>query len=353
MPDDMQSSDSQGVAHNVWPYHNETEARKAAQAYASLKTPLPQKAKILERIFASIELAHVMAPILMESVHRCDIAVRHEFLDFFAHAISRGQDLSDVAEEISKMMMDPNFALREKASALLIKMGPMANGATVRAIGYLRSKMVDVQENALRLLAAIGPVCAKQALPKIESMLKGNLDKGVIVAARNTLLSLRGEVGRGGPDEASAEDGEAAGAVAPVSPARSQEFPDLSGKRILIADDEEGIRRMLANSFANCGAIVTEVCDGMEALAALQGTVRYDMLLVDLLMPKMSGAELLRLIRENKEFDNLPIYVISARTERSLLMAMARLRVAGYFMKPFKLRDILVRANATFATPAE
>ena len=352
MPDDMQSSDSQSPAHNVWPYHNEAEARKAAQAYASLKTPMSQKAKILERIFASIAFANVMAPVLMESVHRCDIAVRHEFLDFFARAVGQGQDLSEVAEEISKMMMDPNFALREKAATLLIRMGPMANGATVRAIGYLRSKMVDLQENALRLLAAIGPVCARQALPKIESMLKGNLDKSVVVAARNTLLSLRGEVGRGGPEEDSGGASAPPEAAGHASAARSHEFPDLSGKRILIADDEEGIRRMLANSFASYGAIVTEVHDGMEALAALQGAVRYDMLLVDLLMPKMSGAEVLRLIRENSEFDNLPIYVISARTERSLLMAMAKLRVAGYFMKPFKLRDILVRANATFANPA-
>lgn len=331
--------DADGQNKRIWPFSNEADAKRAADLFASLKTPAAQKKRLQERIMISYEYLPMIAPIIMEAIHRAEIATRHDFLDLFLRSVRGGKDLSLIADSLARMMSDPNFALREKAANLLIEMGTAANGAAVRAVGLLRSKMTDVQVNTLRLLGAVGPICAKIALPKIETMLKGNLDREVVSEARLTMKILRGEAL---PEEASrsrpaADDKQV-----------SAEFPNIAGKIILVADDEEGIRRMICNALIGFGARVIEAKNGREALDKMLETEKVDLLLMDLLMPQMNGAEMLRALREDKRFDNLPVYVVSARTERSLLMAMAKLGVAGYFMKPFKLRDILTRLNETF-----
>ncbi len=336
MPEEVPEEGSPAM-HRVWPFTSEKDAVRAAQQYVSLKTPLPQKKKLLDRLLVTHEFAVQAAPIIVEAVHREDISTRHTFLDFFESLVNEGKDLSVISEEIARIMGDPNFALREKAAKLLMKMGPSAAGATVRIFSLLRNKMSDIQLNAVRLLGRIGPVCAKQAIPKIEQMLKGVIDKEVKDAARDTLLILRGE-----------KDVEDV-VISDVPVRGSSDYPGIAGKNILVVDDEAGLRRMLASSFRKFGANVTEAVDGKEAFDLINSDLGFDVVLLDLMLPIMSGAEILRLIRQDKNMMALPVYIISARTERSILMAMAKLDIAGYFMKPFKIQEILQRVNSTLS----
>ncbi len=359
LPDENPDQETEGEPElvgsgRVWPLRNEAEARRVADHYSSLKTPPPQRRRLQERIMMSPDFIPLIAPLIIEALLRAEIETKHAFLDLFLQAVAKGKDLSVIAEHLSKIMIDPNFGLREKAAALLIRMGPAANGAALRAVGMLRSKMIDVQANSLRLLGAIGPICAKMALPKIEMMLKGSLDKEVLVEARETIRILRGEGSsesekpRSGP--ALREPAVKSDPVASAVSAARKQYPNIQDRCILVVDDDEGIRRMVVNALSCHGAQVLEAADGKEALELLKSGRKVDLLMTDLLMPQMNGAEMLRTLREDKALEKLPVYVISARTERTLLLAMAKLGVAGYFMKPFKLQEILERINATFSS---
>lgn len=343
-----QDTDSSEASGRIWALRSEAEARRVADSYASLKTPQMQRRKLLQRIMVSPEQIPAIALTLVDALHRAEVQTKHDFLDLFLRVVVEGGDLAPIAESISKLMLDANFGLREKAAALLIRMGPAANGAVLRTVGMLRSKMSDVQVNALRLLGAIGPICAKVAIPKIEMMLRGNLDKDVLVEARETMRILRGET----PPEVETQKVEQ---VVQESAQHSEEsarrqYVNIQGRSILVVDDDQGIRRMVSNALLSHGAQVLEAANGREALELLKSGRVVDLLLVDLLMPEMNGAEMLRVVREDRALQKLPVYVISARTERALLLAMAKLGVAGYFMKPFKLQEILDRVNSTFAS---
>lgn len=360
-PEDNPSQDAGGDPEmvgsgRVWPIRNEAEARRVADHFSSLKTPQPQRRRLQERIMMSQDFIPIIAPLIIEAILRAEIETKHAFLDLFQQVVAKGKDLSVIAESLSKLMVDANFGLREKAAALLIRMGPSANGATVRAIGMLRSKMSDVQVNSLRLLAAIGPLCAKMALPKIEMMLKGTLDKEVLIEAREAIRLLRGDAPTDMPKPKSSDSQVLREIAKPAAPspvattiAARRQYPNIQDRCVLVVDDDAGIRRMVASAISGHGAQVLEANDGKEALDLLRSGRKVDLLITDLLMPQMNGAEMLRTIREDKALERLPVYVISARTERTLLMAMAKLGVAGYFMKPFKLQEILERINATFA----
>lgn len=322
-------------SQKIWPFTSEKDTIRAAEQYVSLKTPLPQKKKLRDRLLVTEEFAAQSAPVIIHAIHREDISTRHTFLDFFIDLVKKGRDLSGIAEEIAKMMADSNFALREKAAKLLMQMGPAASGATVRIFSLLRSKLSDIQLNAVLLLGRIGPICAEQAIPKIEQMLKGGVDKEVRDAASETLQVLRGE--KEPEHEEAVEDN------------NSNDYSALSGKKILVVDDEAKLRRMISTSLKKFGVQVLEAVNGQEAFDLLSANDDVDLLVLDLMLPVMSGAEVLRLVRQEAKLANLPVYIISARTERSILMAMAKLDIAGYFMKPFKLSDILERINATLS----
>jgi len=89
-------------------------------------------------------------------------------------------------------------------------------------------------------------------------------------------------------------------------------LPDLSGKHVLIADDEPTTRARLAAFLDKSGAMTTQVCNGRFALEriALQPP---DLLLLDLLMPEVDGFEVIRRLRRTRAAVNLPILVVTSK----------------------------------------
>jgi excisionase family DNA binding protein len=131
--------------------------------------------------------------------------------------------------------------------------------------------------------------------------------------------------------------------------ARSNSAPG-ERPRILVVDDEDTVRAMIAQALLNAQYDVDTAVDGVSALDRLRAG-NYDLLITDLKMPGMDG---LTVIREARRQDSdIPIIIITgASTEASAIEAI-NLGVCGYLTKPFRVnRSVSVAARAMGEPPA-
>lgn len=105
---------------------------------------------------------------------------------------------------------------------------------------------------------------------------------------------------------------------------------------VLLVEDDEGIRDSVAECLVSEGYAVCAVANGAEALAALRTTGRPGVILVDLVMPIMDGAELIDALRADAAWRRIPVVLMTAATPSSGLP-----RADEYLEKPFQLDDLL------------
>ena len=119
--------------------------------------------------------------------------------------------------------------------------------------------------------------------------------------------------------------------------------------RVLIAEDETLIRLDLKGMLENAGLeVCAEARDGVEAVE-LAGSESPDIAVLDVKMPRLDGIEAARRILDARP---IPIVIVSAFTERSLVRRAAEAGVYGYLAKPFREEDLLpaiATARARFA----
>ena len=111
---------------------------------------------------------------------------------------------------------------------------------------------------------------------------------------------------------------------------------------ILIADDEEEIAELIAIHLENEGYNVVKVHDGQEAIQVVETQV-IDLLILDIMMPKMDGYEVTRRIREQH---NMPIIFLSAKTSDFDKVHGLVIGADDYITKPFTPIELVARVNA-------
>ena len=104
--------------------------------------------------------------------------------------------------------------------------------------------------------------------------------------------------------------------------------------RVLVADDEAVIRGLLVDFLAAEGYEVSGACDGLEAVAALE-TRPFDLVITDLMMPGLSGVEVLRAARRIDP--NYPVIVITGYPSRRNAEELLALGASDFLAKPFNL----------------
>lgn len=110
--------------------------------------------------------------------------------------------------------------------------------------------------------------------------------------------------------------------------------------KILVVDDSKTIRRTAEALLAQAGYRVVTAADGFEALA-LTADERPDLILVDVMMPRLDGYQTCALIKHNPHFRRIPVIML---TSKDGLFDRARGRVAGsdeYLTKPFTREELL------------
>ncbi|MFO1399993.1 MAG: phosphate regulon transcriptional regulator PhoB [Steroidobacteraceae bacterium] len=119
----------------------------------------------------------------------------------------------------------------------------------------------------------------------------------------------------------------------------------MSAKQVLIVEDEQAIREMIAFGLRRAGFEVREAADCRAARAALADR-RPDLLLVDWMLPDTSGLEFTRALKKERDTRELPVIMLTARAEESDKVAGLEGGADDYITKPFSPRELVARVNA-------
>jgi len=129
-------------------------------------------------------------------------------------------------------------------------------------------------------------------------------------------------------------------AVPAAAPAQARQA--ATGRaRVLVLDDEAGVRDLLARALALAEYDVDTEADGRNALARMRQTF-YDLLIVDLKMPGLDGLSVIREAR--RQHTNLPVIIITGYSTESAAIEAVNLGVSGYLTKPFRVPQVLAAA---------
>ncbi len=112
--------------------------------------------------------------------------------------------------------------------------------------------------------------------------------------------------------------------------------------KILIVDDEELIRNVIKEYSAMEGYKVTEAENGLEALELVKIN-DYDIIIMDIMMPKMDGYQA---IKEIKKIKSIPFIILSARSEEIDKLYGFDLGIDDYLTKPFSPKELISRIKA-------
>jgi phosphate regulon transcriptional regulator PhoB len=129
------------------------------------------------------------------------------------------------------------------------------------------------------------------------------------------------------------------------SPASRRALRSHSMKRVLIIEDDRDIVELVRYNLANEGFQVSAAFDGGTGLSTLKKTPP-DLLLLDLMLPKLSGLEICREIRKDDSLNRLPILMLTARGEEADRVVGLEMGADDYVTKPFSPRELLARVKA-------
>jgi excisionase family DNA binding protein len=118
--------------------------------------------------------------------------------------------------------------------------------------------------------------------------------------------------------------------------------------RILVVDDEQAVRDLLAKTLTMADYDVDAAPDGASAIDRLRA-VEYDLLITDLKMPGMDGLSVIREARRTAP--DLPVIIITGYSTEASAIEAINLGVAGYLTKPFRLPRILAATARALGEP--
>jgi two-component system, OmpR family, phosphate regulon response regulator PhoB len=117
------------------------------------------------------------------------------------------------------------------------------------------------------------------------------------------------------------------------------------GQNILIVDDESAIRQMLGFALVGEGYRCTEASNIDEAQISI-GEVRPDLILLDWMLPGISGVDFARRLKRNPKLEGIPIIMLTAKGEEADKIKGLDSGADDYITKPFSTRELLARVRA-------
>lgn len=132
------------------------------------------------------------------------------------------------------------------------------------------------------------------------------------------------------------------------------EMPDLIARiteqlasrknKVLVADDDELIRELLSHRFHRIGTSVITAKSGREALQRIQAE-RPDAVVLDIMMPGMSGINVLKQMKEDETLRKIPVILLTAKTQQENILLGLESGAHDYITKPFDTDEVVARVN--------
>ncbi|MDQ6726672.1 MAG: response regulator [Actinomycetota bacterium] len=122
-------------------------------------------------------------------------------------------------------------------------------------------------------------------------------------------------------------------------------------KTVLVVDDDPDIRELVSWKLTQAGYTTRSACDGEDGLAATveDEDCLPDLILVDWMMPKMTGIEMCRAVRANPLTARIPLILLTANAQEAEVERGFTAGVDDYIVKPFSPREMLGRVQAVLA----
>jgi two-component system, OmpR family, response regulator len=124
---------------------------------------------------------------------------------------------------------------------------------------------------------------------------------------------------------------------------------DVKGAHLLIVDDEDNLRSMLAAALQHHGFVVSTAANGRDALDVIPKE-RPDLVLLDVMMPDLDGFEVCRRLRT--EGDRTPVLFLTARDSTEDKVRGLTLGGDDYLQKPFSLDELIARTHGRGSAPS-
>jgi DNA-binding response OmpR family regulator len=116
--------------------------------------------------------------------------------------------------------------------------------------------------------------------------------------------------------------------------------------KVLVADDENDIRRLVVFTLKRAGFDIIEASDGRQALEqALANANDVDLIILDVMMPYMDGYEVCRQLRANASTANVPVLFLSAKGQNYEIGQGLNAGATDYIVKPFVPKDLAAKAK--------
>jgi len=125
-----------------------------------------------------------------------------------------------------------------------------------------------------------------------------------------------------------------------------------SATRVLVVEDEAHIRELVCLHLRHEGYVCDDVGDGKAALERTQAE-RYDLLVLDVMLPGLDGLSLCRAVRNGRLNADVPILMLTARREESDKVVGLESGADDYLTKPFGVRELVARARALLRRPRQ
>jgi two-component system phosphate regulon response regulator PhoB len=126
----------------------------------------------------------------------------------------------------------------------------------------------------------------------------------------------------------------------------------MAKKEILVVDDEEDIRELVAFNLTREGYVVRSASSGEEALDSVKKRTPH-LIILDLMLPGMDGLEVARRLKKDPSTEGIPIVMLTAKGEEADIVAGLELGADDYVTKPFSPRVLTARVKTVLRRKAE
>ena len=127
----------------------------------------------------------------------------------------------------------------------------------------------------------------------------------------------------------------------------------MTGEKILIVDDEEGMRKLLGRVLAKNGYESVSAANGNEALRLVESE-QFDLVITDYNMPKLTGSSLCRRLRQHPHYTHTPIVLMTACIDDlDLARLSSDLRLTEIWSKPLSMTSLVDRVTAVLAVDCD